>query len=118
LDFAREKQVQMAVFSVIGSLKQAKLGYYDQGKRKYLTIKLDRPLEIASCLGNLSFKDGKPFLHAHSVLSDAKGKTCAGHLITAKVFAAELHFQELLGRKLEREQDQTTGLSLWDLGRR
>jgi hypothetical protein len=117
-DFAKEKRIKMAVFTVIGAVKQARLAYYDQARHEYKKIKLDRPLEIASCSGNLSLKDGGPFAHIHAVLADAAGKTYAGHLIKATIFAAELHLQELLGEKLEREYDQTTGLALWEFGER
>ncbi len=108
----------MAVFEVIGSVKEAEIAYYQQHKQTYSTTKLKQPLEIAHCFGNLSFKEGIPFPHIHVVLADAKGRAYAGHLISAKVFAAELHLQELLGKKLEREHDTTTGLSLWNFGRR
>ncbi|TES83563.1 MAG: DUF296 domain-containing protein [Hadesarchaea archaeon] len=118
LNFVKEKRVTMAVFTVIGAVKKAKLACYDHVKHEYQQIKLDKPLEIASCFGNLSLKDGKPFVHVHAVLSDAAGKTYAGHLINATVFAAELHLQELRGNKLEREYDQTTGLALWEFGER
>lgn len=105
----------MAVFSVIGAVDDAVLAYYDHEKQKYKKIILKRPLEIANSFGNISSKDGQPFAHLHAVLSDAKGRTYAGHLISATVFAAEIHFLELLGEKLEREPDQTTGLALWRL---
>ena len=104
----------MAVFTVVGAVKQVRLAYYDQARHEYQKIELNQPLEIASCFGNLSLKDGKPFAHLHAVLADEASKTYAGHLIKATVFAAELHLQELLGKKLEREYDQTTGLALWE----
>ena len=116
VNFAREKKVKMAFFTVVGAVKQARLAYYDQVEHEYQKIELDQPLEIANCFGNLSLKDGKPFAHVHAVLADKAGKTYAGHLIRATVFAAELHLQELLGKKLEREYDQTTGLALWEFG--
>jgi len=116
VNFVKKKRVKMAVFAVVGAVKHARLAYYDQVKHEYQQIKLDKPLEIASCFGNLSLKGGEPFLHVHAVLADEKGKTYAGHLINATVFAAELHLQELLGKKLEREYDQTTGLALWEFG--
>ena len=116
LKFAKEKRVKMAFFTVVGAVKEARLAYYDQVMHEYQKIKFDRPLEIANCFGNLSFKAGKPFSHVHAVLADKAGKTYAGHLIGATVFAAELHLQELLGKKLEREYDQTTGLALLEFG--
>ncbi len=118
INFAKKKRVKMAAFTLVGAVKRAKLAYYDQVTHEYQQIKLDKPLEIASCFGNLSLKDGKPFVHAHAVLADAAGKTYGGHLINATIFAAELHLQELLGKKLEREYDQTTGLALWEFENR
>lgn len=113
LEFVQEKQIKMAVFNVIGSVKKAEIAYYDQHRHTYLTTQIKQPLEIAHCFGNLSSKEGMPFPHVHVVLVDPKGKVHAGHLINAKAFAVELHLQELLGEKLEREHDTTTGLSLW-----
>ncbi len=76
---------------------------------------LDSPQEIASCVGNISVKDGRPFVHAHAVLADKNGNTKAGHLLEGVVFAAEVHLRELKGAKLERKYDKVTGLSLWDI---
>jgi predicted DNA-binding protein with PD1-like motif len=80
---------------------------------------LETPLsatqEIASCVGNISMKDGIPFVHAHAVLADQNGNIKAGHLLEGKVFAAEVHLTELIGSKLVRKNDPVTGLSLWDI---
>ncbi|WP_342832763.1 PPC domain-containing DNA-binding protein [Candidatus Hadarchaeum sp.] len=113
LEFVREKEIKMAIFSVIGAVDDATLGYYHPKKHEYKKIMLKRPLEIANAFGNISLKDGQPFAHLHAVLSDAKGRTYAGHLVSATVFAAEIHLLELIGDTLEREHDQTTGLALW-----
>lgn len=114
-DLAVEKKIKVATFTAVGALKWAKLGFYDQLKHEYQEIKLDSPFEIACCLGNISIKDGKPFVHAHAVLADKKGDTKAGHLLEGKVFAAEVHLRELKGAKLERKYDVITGLSLWEI---
>ena len=113
LDFAKERKIKMAVFTVVGAVKEAGIAYYNQAKREYQKIQLDKPLEIASGFGNLSIKDEKPFAHIHVVLSDATGRAYGGHLIRALVFAAEVYIRELRGKELEREYDQTTGLALW-----
>jgi predicted DNA-binding protein with PD1-like motif len=96
-------------------LKSAKLGFYDQHKHEYSEHMLSAPQEIASCVGNISIKEGEPFVHAHVVLGDENGNVKAGHLLEGKVFAAEIHLFELLGEKIERENDAVTGLSLWDI---
>ena len=114
-ELAEKKGITVATFTAIGALKCAKLGFYDQERQEYREMILDSPHEIASCVGNISVKDGRPFVHAHAVLADKNGNTKAGHLLEGVVFAAEVHLRELKGAKLERKYDKVTGLSLWDI---
>lgn len=114
-DFVKEKRVRVGVFSIVGAVKGATIAYYDQTKHEYREVQLEGPHEIVSCTGNISLKDGAQFAHAHIVLADERGNVKAGHLIRAKVFAAEIHLHELLGPELVREYDELTGLSLWKL---
>ena len=113
-ELAEKEGIIVAAFTAIGALKRAKLEFYDQEKHEYQEITLDSPHEIASCIGNISVKDGRPFVHAHAVLADKNGNTKAGHLLEGVVFAAEVHLRELKGAKLERKYDKVTGLSLWE----
>jgi predicted DNA-binding protein with PD1-like motif len=114
-ELAKENGIMIATFTAIGALKYAKLGFYDQKTHEYSENLLSAPQEIAGCLGNISMKDGEPFVHAHAVLADRDGNTKAGHLLEGKVFAAEVHLIELLGTKLLRKNDAGTGLQLWDI---
>ena len=114
-ELAEKNAIMTATLTAIGALKSAKIGFYDQEKHEYLETSLLNPQEIASCTGNISIKEGKPFVHAHAVLADHNGNTKAGHLLEGKVFAAEVHVLELLGAKLIRKNDAVTGLSLWDV---
>ncbi len=112
-ELARNNGVEAGSFTAIGALKRARLGYYDQKSHEYREMKIDMPHEMASCMGNVSPKDGEPFVHAHVVLADEAGNTKAGHLLEGIVFAAEVHLHQLEGTKLERKYDEVTGLSLW-----
>jgi predicted DNA-binding protein with PD1-like motif len=114
-ELARRRGIEAGSFTAIGALKRARLAYYDQKKHEYREIKIDSPHEIASCTGNISLKDGEPFLHAHVVLADETGNAKAGHLLEGIVFAAEVHLRQLRGAKLERKYDEVTGLSLWEV---
>jgi predicted DNA-binding protein with PD1-like motif len=114
--FAKNNGIVAASFTAIGALKYAKLGFYDQEKHEYLEMPFSDPQEIACCIGNISIKEGEPFVHAHAVLADRNGDTRGGHLLEGRVFAAEVHITELLGEKqLVRKKDEITGLALWDL---
>jgi predicted DNA-binding protein with PD1-like motif len=114
-ELARSRGVEAGSFTAIGALKRARLGYYDQKNHEYREMKIDSPHEIASCIGNVSLKDGEPFIHAHVVLADETGNTKAGHLLEGTVFAAEVHLRQLEGPRLERKYDEVTGLSLWNV---
>jgi len=114
-ELAKKNAIMTATFTAIGALKWAKLGFYDQEKHEYSETSLLTPQEIASCIGNISIKEGEPFVHAHAVLADQNGNTKAGHLLEGKVFAAEIHLTELIGEELVRKNDAVTGLSLWKI---
>jgi predicted DNA-binding protein with PD1-like motif len=114
-ELAESKGIKAGSFTAIGALKSARLGYYDQRNHEYRDMKINSPHEVASCVGNISLKDGKPFVHAHAVLADATGNTKAGHLFEGIVFAAEVHLRQLEGPTLERKHDEMTDLSLWDM---
>jgi len=114
-ELAKNKGIEAGSFTAIGALKRAKLGYYDQKNHEYREIRIDSPHEMASCVGNVSLKDGEPFIHAHVVLADETGNTKAGHLLEGIVFAAEVHLRQLEGPRLERKYDEVTGLSLWNM---
>ena len=102
--------------AAIGALTEATLGFYDQEAHEYRTIEIDRPGEIAGLLGNISVRDGRPFLHAHATLTDSKGDVMGGHLTRGTVFAAEVYLQELLGTPPVRVHDPNTDLFLWRSG--
>jgi uncharacterized protein len=112
-ELAVDEGIQTGAFSVLGALIQAEIAFYDQESHEYSALLVEENAELVSCTGNVSIREGKPFVHAHVVLADSDGKTTGGHLLHGKIFAAELFLIELLGKPMVRENDQTTGLYLW-----
>jgi hypothetical protein len=112
-----ESDVKAGIFLVIGSLKEAVLGYYKEGE--YKSIRLDGPLEIASCMGNIAVDEkGEVMIHAHVVVADEKGEAFGGHLMTGSHVGAtaELVTIEAVGVDLQRALDEKTKLKLLKLG--
>jgi predicted DNA-binding protein with PD1-like motif len=114
---AEESGVSAGVFILIGSLKEAVLGYYSDGR--YQSIRLRGPLEIASCVGNIAVDEkGEVVIHAHLVVSNEKGQAFGGHLMKDSYVGAtaELVIIEGSGVGLQRVFDEKTKLRLWTLG--
>ncbi|AFZ72659.1 PPC domain-containing DNA-binding protein [Natronobacterium gregoryi] len=123
---AEAVEADAAWFTALGAVQDAELWFYEQDDCEYYPIELEEPLEVASCVGNVSLLDGEEqsssssrtqsdddrFAHTHAVLSDAEGTTYAGHLNEATVWAGELHMR-VFEESLEREYDETTDLDLW-----
>ena len=114
-ELCKKENVKLGVFSVIGALTCAKLGYYNQAAKKFTDcVSLDKKLEITSCTGNISLLNSEIFVHAHITLADHEGTAYGGHLMPgSKIFAAEYYIKELTGTTLERTHDSETGLNLW-----
>lgn len=113
-EFIRKHDIRLGTVTLIGAVYNATVGYYDHERRMYEILKYDHGLEISSGVGNISLRDGQPFLHLHVALTDEKGNTTGGHVMPGtKVFACEVFIQELIGAELSRTFDEQTGLYLW-----
>ena len=111
------KKITAGYIQAIGAISSLKFGIFDQNTKEYIytTYAYDDSMEIVSCCGNVSIKDGKPFCHLHITASDAKGKCIGGHLAAGtSVYACEVVIQEILGEDLIRNFDENTKLYLWE----
>ncbi len=109
---AKKSKIDTGVFSLIGAVKHAVVGLYRNGK--YETIHLEGPLEITSCIGNISLKEGAPFAHAHVTLSNEKAEVKGGHVMPGCIIGAtgELMLIEAKDLHLKRKLDERTNLFL------
>jgi hypothetical protein len=109
-----EHGIRAAWVSVVGAVRRAAYAYYDQDEHRYLELGSDRHHELAGFVGNVSIRDGRPFLHAHASFGDERGETVTGHLLPGcRVWSAEVTLREMTGVELERTPDEVTGLALW-----
>lgn len=110
------ENIRSGEIRIIGAVSRAVFGYYDAHSKNYIYISKDEHMEILNATGNISVKDGKPFAHVHITLADKNGKAYGGHLMEGTIiFAAEFIISDYGDNKLERVDDKTTGLQLWDI---
>ncbi len=115
---AEQHNVPSGFFFLIGTLKKAVLGYYETGQ--YKSIEKVGPLEVASCMGNVSVKEnGELVVHGHVVVSDRDGLAFGGHVLPGCLVdaTAELVLVRVEGGALRRVFDSRRNLHLWSLGK-
>lgn len=115
-EVVEDSQVKFGSIQFLGSVLKAKVGYYIMEEKRWITLEIDKPMEILSGMGNVSLKDGKPFVHAHLTFLDSEGKVHGGHLLQGSVvFAGEVFVDEVeIENTPERKYDHVTGLTLWE----
>ena len=117
--FCDENNIKTGWLSIIGAVRRVKLGYYEQEKQEYISFEPvnsanGTTFEIANATGNISIKDGKPFVHLHMVVTGKNGESYGGHAMPGTiVFAGEFIIQAFNGKDLIRVKDEKTGLPLW-----
>lgn len=117
VDFCTEEQIQGGIFRGVGAVERVKIGYYDLPKKEYVFREEPGVFEVASMNGNIALVDGKPFLHAHAVLSrcDETMECIGAHIKEAFVAVTLEVFVTPLKSPLTREHDESIGLKLLKL---
>jgi hypothetical protein len=113
---AEASGIRAGFFILIGTVKHVTIGFYKEGK--YETIRLEGPLEVVSCTGNVAVDEkGEVMIHAHVVVSNEKGEAFGGHLMKGSEVGAtaELVLVEAVGAEVHRVHDEKTKLNLLKL---
>ncbi|MEK7601269.1 MAG: PPC domain-containing DNA-binding protein [Patescibacteria group bacterium] len=124
--FCAENKIIAGVFQGIGAVERVKIGYYDLGKKEYFFRDLSAcnaqadeagVFEVASMQGNVALVDGKPFIHAHAVLSrcDATCECIGAHIKEAFVAVTLEIYLTPLDVVVSRKLDEAIGLKLLDI---
>jgi predicted DNA-binding protein with PD1-like motif len=113
--FCEQNHIQHGGVRALGALSRAVVAFYDQKEQVYHEVAFDDEVELLTLAGNVSLKDGRPFVHAHVVLADRTGRAFGGHLVNGcTVFACEFAVSEWNHAPAPvRQRDPVTGLWLW-----
>lgn len=108
--------IKSGLINCIGALKKFNLGYFDFDSKKYLRKEFDMFVELVSCMGNISFKDGEPIVHLHVSIGTKDYTMLGGHLFQPSIVSitGEVYIFEI-DKKLNRAEDPQFGLSLLDI---
>lgn len=84
LRVCEENDIKAAIIIGLGLLSRSKIAFFDIETQSYRYMNVEEPMELASLVGNVSLKEGKPFAHVHVVLGDER-RALAGHLVEGYV---------------------------------
>ncbi len=112
--FCAQENIAAATFTGIGAVERVKIGYYDLGKKEYFFRDEADVFEVASMQGNVALVEGKPFIHAHAVLSrcDSTLECIGAHIKEAFVAVTLEVFLTPIDVPLSRELNDDIGLKL------
>ena len=111
-DFVLAEKIEGAIIQGIGAVKESVLGYFDVHDMAYREQAFAEDMELVSFLGNLTWADGDPIIHAHVLLSGNDFVARGGHLFSSKIAVTGEFSLQPTGRRVQRALDERTGLKL------
>ena len=112
--FSEEQHVLSGVIGGLGAINEATFRFLDPATKQYVDKTFSEQMEITNLTGNISQKDGKPYLHVHITASKRDYTCVGGHLLDAKISGAcELVVDVCPNLKPGRRADEETGLNLY-----
>jgi predicted DNA-binding protein with PD1-like motif len=86
LEFGEKNHIKNGHFSGLGAIDKATLRWSDPVNKGSKKTEINEEAEVVSLVGSIAMdKDGKPTVHAHTVVALGDGTTRGGHLMSAQV---------------------------------
>jgi len=113
--FCKENSILAGTILGLGAVNEATLRFLNPATMKYVDKTFTEQMEITNLTGNISQKDGKPYLHLHITASRSDYTCIGGHLLSARINGAcELLVEAYEGVYVGRRKDTETGLNLYE----
>lgn len=113
--FCGEKNILAGEISGLGATNDATFRYLNPSTMKYVDKTFAEQMEITNLIGNISEKDGKPYLHVHVTASRSDYSCIGGHLLSARINGACELFVKTFPEPIHRRHDPATGLNMYQL---
>lgn len=108
---AGKEKLTLASVSGIGATDDFEVGVFDIKRSDYEHFRFRGNHEIVALVGNLTTKDGAPYIHLHITCAGEGGKIVGGHLFNAKIsLTAEIFLHKADGNA-DRLRDETLGIN-------
>ena len=109
------EQVQLGSVSAIGAAGDVTVGIFNTREKQYYSRRYQGDYEISALVGNVSRKDGKPYLHLHITIGNpVTGEVHAGHLTACTISATLELFLQVWDGAVGRKFSGAVGLNLFE----
>jgi hypothetical protein len=109
---AEKEEIPSATFRGVGAVEQTTLGYFDVEALEYERKDFPFSMELGSLMGNITWLEGKPHVHAHAVICGFDLKAYTGHLFEGTISVTGEIIVTKFQTKIERAFDDSVGLNL------
>ena len=112
---AKAENLTAASVTGIGATDDFTVGVLDLNKKEYEGYSFTGNHEINALTGNITTKDGKPYVHLHITCAGKGCKIVGGHLIKAVISVTGEIVIDTSSRKIERVKDDNVGINIWNI---
>ena len=112
LAIARRERLRTAGVEAIGGVDRLVIAYFNRKEKRYEEHSYDEFMEATTIRGNVTLKDGKPFLHAHGSFGRRDMSVIGGHIVSARVSPIMEVIVEPTSNVALRRFDERTGLNV------
>ena len=110
-----QENVQLGSVSAIGAAGDVTIGIFSTREKQYHSQRYQGDYEISALVGNVTRKEGKPYLHLHITIGNpVTGEVHAGHLTSAVISATPELFLQVWDGQVDRKFSDTVGLNLFE----
>lgn len=109
-----QEQVQLGSVTAIGAANDVTIGIFSTQEKQYHARRYQGDYEISALVGNVTRKEGEPYLHLHITIGNpVTGEVHAGHLTSATISATLELFLQVWDGQVGREFSDQVGLNLF-----
>jgi len=111
IEVVKKEGVALASVSGIGATDDFEIGVFDLERSDYDHFRFCGNHEIVFLVGNVTTKEGAPYVHLHITCAGEGGKIVGGHLFEGKISLTAEIFLDIVTGKADRLRDDTLGIN-------
>ena len=110
-----KEDIQLASVSALGAANDVTIGIFNTVEKQYYSQRYQGDYEISALVGNVTRKEGEPYLHLHITIGNpVTGQVHAGHLTSAVISATLELFLQVWDGQVGRKFSDQVGLNLFE----